>query len=726
MVGGRLASTGLCLALEARKSSVAESPICSSSSRSESAIQKRPPRAAQLVRGQGRRVFSSGPAFRCNAETALVALRACHPAEGPSRRGERANDEKASSARRHRSSSPAATTTSMSAVSDLSTSLLERIRGLDAENASAEHRQLVITQLAQTLARDARDLRQDRKAVAETIFEDPFPLFDFLVPLLASEGVQSAIEDEDFPVKGWLCLIARQSSPREVIMAVEQHQATLRPSRIAAESDGDTIQETLRSFSAQHAALVEVVALATNRIDGGKRARFVESMCANTRAITLRLAHGGAYDEEFQRMDARAAEPIVVGTLRPILQVIRSTVATMQDIQPDDQRRKALASLRTLLFDTVSVFHRHISVDCAGELYRAKGVGPKQPALAPPELNRQLWQEIIDTYRLLESGPLLLMSTSIDSHHPPTYLGAFVLLVHLIASGNEHLDPEDLGLDARELFKQAVALRVTSRKDSTLELGSDAALFWHWWTVDDFLRYANSSGYSLRDVLTDILNWINPLAADSLDPRTRYLAFRLVARCLLYDEDGKSPLQDDQVQLELLTQLVVDCPDQRLQSAAVGLVKELILVKANASDAPSIFLEDGFFTTPLGKAVTAVSWRQQPRSRRSNSPALSDEGILSPSAEEADDPDCESFLQDHLSATMERLSLAFVLLSRATSRATAAPLLQEQLLDPLEKCLPEWSEYARRELDADAALEVDLVQNLLSRVRTIAVTPSGV
>lgn len=59
-------------------------------------------------------------------------------------------------------------------------------------------------------------------------------------------------------------------------------------------------------------------------------------------------------------------------------------------------------------------------------------------------------------------------------------------------------------------------------------------------------------------------------------------------------------------------------------------------------------------------------------------------------------------------------------------RATAAPLLQEQLLDPLEKCLPEWSEYARRELDADAALEVDLVQNLLSRVRTIAVTPSGV
>lgn len=276
-----LASTGLCLALEARKSSVAESPICSSSSRSESAIPKRPPRAAQLVRGQGRRVFSSGPAFRCNAETALVALRACHPAEGPSRRGERANDEKASSARRHRSSSPAATTTSMSAVSDLSTSLLERIRGLDAENASAEHRQLVITQLAQTLARDARDLRQDRKAVAvrdscyeyvdspeltprcpqETIFEDPFPLFDFLVPLLASEGVQSAIEDEDFPVKGWLCLIARQSSPREVIMAVEQHQATLRPSRIAAESDGDTIQETLRSFSAQHAALVEVVAL---------------------------------------------------------------------------------------------------------------------------------------------------------------------------------------------------------------------------------------------------------------------------------------------------------------------------------------------------------------------------------------------------------------------------------------------------------------------------------
>ena len=68
-----------------------------------------------------------------------------------------------------------------------------------------------------------------------------------------------------------------------------------------------------------------------------------------------------------------------------------------------------------------------------------------------------------------------------------------------------------------------------------------------------------------------------------------------MARCLLYDEDGKSPLQDDQVQLELLTQLVVDCPDQRLQSAAVGLVKELILVKANASVSPSdpiLIIED--------------------------------------------------------------------------------------------------------------------------------------
>lgn len=292
---------------------------------------------------------------------------------------------------------------------------------------------------------------------------------------------------------------------------------------------------------------------------------------------------------------------------------------------------QALASLRTLLFDTVSVFHRHISVDCAGALYREKGIGPKQPARAPPEVNRQLWQEIMvsatrcvvqsqaqvgltfpvplqDTYRLLESGPLLLMSTSIDSHHPPTYLGAFVLLVHLIASGSEHVDPEDLGLDGRELFKHAVALRVISRKDPTLELGSDEALFWHWWTVDGFLRYANSSGYSLQDVLTDILNvrchpgspspdflrltdlvhqWINPLAADSMDSRTRYLAFRLVARCLLYGQDGKSPLQDDGVQLELLTQLVVDCPDQRLQSAAVGLVKELVLLKAKASVCPS-------------------------------------------------------------------------------------------------------------------------------------------
>ena len=104
------------------------------------------------------------------AEPALVALRngVCEliraGVEPDSRR--RDDEREGSSTRPHALEVTSDDTMSTNASSELSSSLLERIRGLDAEDASAEHRQLAITQLAQTLARDARDLRRDRKAVA--------------------------------------------------------------------------------------------------------------------------------------------------------------------------------------------------------------------------------------------------------------------------------------------------------------------------------------------------------------------------------------------------------------------------------------------------------------------------------------------------------------------------------------------------------------------------------
>lgn len=110
-------------------------------------------------------------------------------------------------------------------------------------------------------------------------------------------------------------------------------------------------------------------------------------------------------------------------------------------------------------------------------------------------------------------------------------------------------------------------------------------------------------------------------------------------------------------------------------------------------------------------------------------------------------PDCETFLRDHLGSTMERLSLAFVLLSRQSTvssirprplvavpvsisrrrltlnewqRDAAAPALRKHLLDPLAGRFPEWFEYAREQLEADAVVELELAQNLLSRVQAIA------
>ncbi|GAA5984838.1 hypothetical protein JCM10908_003530 [Rhodotorula pacifica] len=588
----------------------------------------------------------------------------------------------------------------MSAASDAgpSSSLLSRIMDLlDADEANAEERQVVIIQLAQTLKRDARDLTKGQKEVADTIFDDPFPLFDFLVPALVSDRDPASNEEgiAESPAQGWLRLVAQHSSSREVIMAVEQHQAHLNPRRIAPGSDSDVIEGTLQSFSSRHAALIELVAIATNRIDGHKRTRFIEAMCEKVSAKTLSLARGLAYEGQFDRLDTLEAEPVVAETLRQTLRLIKRTVASIGDIPSEEERRKvntsssadssgqeltqmcfldqAMSSLRTLLFRTVTVFHRYISVDCAGELYQKQRTGPKQRRVEPSALNQQLWQEILDTSRLLEFGPLLLMSISIEDNHPPTYLGAFILLVHMIASGAEDVDPDDLGLeDGRELFKHGVAFFVMSQKEAPLELGADEALFWYWWTVSSFLRSAdNGSWYNLKFALMDIFD----------------------ASLLI----------------------------RRRPRAQLTLADEVFL-PASSTEAKSIFLDERFFATPLGQKIVSLPGRrppvQEPAETQSDAPAHE----LSRPSTETDNtgPDCEAFLRHHLSNTMERLSLAFVLLSSPSHQKTASPLLRKQLLDPLEACLPQWSKYAREELDAEAALEIELVQNLLSRVQAIA------
>lgn len=46
------------------------------------------------------------------------------------------------------------------------------------------------------------------------------------------------------------------------------------------------------------------------------------------------------------------------------------------------------------------------------------------------------------------------------------------------------------------------------------------------------------------------------------------------------------------MQLALLTELVVQCPDERLRVAAVGLVKELILLKARSQVIPNKTLRE--------------------------------------------------------------------------------------------------------------------------------------
>lgn len=98
------------------------------------------------------------------------------------------------------------------------------------------------------------------------------------------------------------------------------------------------------------------------------------------------------------------------------------------------------------------------------------------------------------------------MSLSVKQNKPALFVGAFVALVHLIASNPEKVDPDELGLEGRALFMHAIVMRVTAmRQDESYKVGEDEQLYWCYWALDGFLREADETS-SARYALMDILN----------------------------------------------------------------------------------------------------------------------------------------------------------------------------------------------------------------------------
>lgn len=172
--------------------------------------------------------------------------------------------------------------------------------------------------------------------------------------------------------------------------------------------------------------------------------------------------------------------------------------------------------------------------DLSSSVYATKGVGPKQPQTPSSTDNRDLWERILvsflsrafvdlfaadsgglpqSTLAVLATTPFLLMSLSVKQRNPALFVGAFVALVHLIASDPEKVDPDELGLDGRELFKHAIMVRVTAMREEKYKLGEDEQLFWCYWALDGYLQQADETNSGARYALTAILNVSHPVSA---------------------------------------------------------------------------------------------------------------------------------------------------------------------------------------------------------------------
>lgn len=108
--------------------------------------------------------------------------------------------------------------------------------------------------------------------------------------------------------------------------------------------------------------------------------------------------------------------------------------------------------------------------------------------------------------RLLLTPPRLMKICS-ESRKPARRVGAFALLVHLMADGATDLDFHS---DDEDLFRFGVSLYVTSQREPDFRLGQDEALYWYWWAIDEYLLRAEEEGltdmalYNVKHVCQEV------------------------------------------------------------------------------------------------------------------------------------------------------------------------------------------------------------------------------
>ncbi|GAA5902279.1 hypothetical protein JCM8208_007248 [Rhodotorula glutinis] len=597
----------------------------------------------------------------------------------------------------------------MSSAAGPSAPLLDRLSTATQSKASREARADLVKELLIQLSSEAHEIRQDGRDLATTLFADAFPLLDFLLPVLsADEPVNERLMSTSDYVKSCLALVATVCSPKEVVMAVEQQLSGLLNDGEDDSADGCD-DDDARDPAFRLACLTTMYTSALTRIKTKRPVPFLESAIKQMRSVMtdiIRLSPftstGPASSTSGPR---REGDPLAEELLRAVVLFVRNVYAWVVVSAGAGRAAQdtALSLFHLFLDDAVALMHPFVLVNVASSFFFSRFPTYRRAGPPPAATASQLvWELVESVLHMLRVNPSSLAKTATSRDSPrPGRLGALVLLAHMVAA-HPGIAPKQLGQPVEVLLVESLDILRAGRADPPLQLAEDEALFWLWWCVEQQLEL---EAPFVDDLLFDLVEIVTPLASLSPDPQTRFLAFRLLAR-LVTTADGDT-IDGEATQVNLLEQLVIDCPAPSLRAASVGLVKGVLLQKLELSpSSPSVFLHGAFFSSALGDALLHLD------------PVDLDLNVLESSA----------FIEQHRAGVMERLSLLFVLLKRDQQNRTgvANPSvlanMRSGLLDPIRAQLDKWSSAPAGgagdggAVGAGRALELDLVGELLGRV----------
>ncbi|GAA5921093.1 hypothetical protein JCM3775_004088 [Rhodotorula graminis] len=597
----------------------------------------------------------------------------------------------------------------MSSAAGPSMPLLDRINRATRLQASREARADLVKELLIQLSSEAHEIRQDGRDLATTLFADAFLLLDFLVPLLAAdEPVPERSMSTSDHVKACLTLVATVCSPKEVVMAVEQQLSPHSENGMdesANDDDNDAVEDA-RDAAFRLACLTTMYASALVRVKAKRPLPFLESAVKQMRSAMTDVARQSPFVAASTTSGARHhGDPLAQGLLRAVVLFLRNVSAWIVSSAEGDRAAQdtALALFKTYLYDAVALLHPSMPVDIASTFFFARFPTYRRPGPpSSPTASQLVWELVESVLHMMRINPSSLVNTVLSRDAPrPSRLGALVLLAHTVAA-NPRIASLQLGRPVEGLLAESLDVLRAAQADPPLRLAEDEAMCWLWWCVEQQLELEKP--YNV-DLLFDLVEIVTPLASLSTDPQTRFLAFRLLTR-LVTTADGDT-VDGEATQVNLLEQLVVDCPAPSLRAASVGIVKEVLLQKLDLPpSSTSLFLSGTFFSSPLGNALLD----------------------LDPSGLAVDALEPSAFVEQHRAGVMERLSLLFVLLKRDQQNRTgiadpsALANLRRRLLGPLRAQLVKWLTASAggpgggTAAEAGLALELELVGELLGRV----------